>query len=184
MRAFSIALAAAAALSLSACYVASKPLVTGANAVFPLADGAFKSFSANDTNGGWDESGSGNLRRVGDHYTLHPDPEPGHAPDPKDDTDVRLADMGGGYFAAEADDMEDNQRIMDVVKIDGDTAYQYVLTCEDDDKKLADTHVIEAFEHSEYDNTCTVSSLEQLSRAFHAKLDAGLQPHGKYVFSR
>src|ERR1041385_6211630 len=85
MRILSFVLARAAALSLSACYVASTQLITGANAVFPVGDGTFKSFSANDTNGGWEESGSGTLRHVGDHYLLHPDPEPGHAPDPKDD---------------------------------------------------------------------------------------------------
>lgn len=185
MRAVSFALATVAAVSLTGCYVSTKPLITGANAVFPLpASATYKSSSLDDGDSPSDDSSTGRLVRTGDHYTLHPDPEPGHAPDPKDDMDFRLADIGGGYYAAEADDTEDKQIIMDIVRIDGDTVYQYVLTCEDDDKKLADTHVIDAYEHSEYDNTCTVSSLEQLKRAFRIKLDAGLQPHGKYTFTR
>lgn len=182
MRLLSLTLATVAALSLAACFVTKTPLITASNAAFPFAGGtAFKSFSVREEDGGWEPSGSGTLLRNGDHYTLHPDPEEGRQPDPTDDVDFRLSDIGGGYYAAEAEDKEDNQILLDVIKVDGGDVYQYVLMCGPEDKKLADDGVIAKYEHAEFSDTCTVSSIDQLNKAFHTKLDAGLQPHGKYT---
>ena len=70
------------------------------------------------------------------------------------------------------------------MKIDGDTVYEYIMMCEDEDKALADRGIIAKYEHGSYNDTCVVASLDQLRRALDAKVAAGWVPHGKYVKSR
>jgi hypothetical protein len=177
---FRAALIAAAALALAGCYVTTKPLITQANAAYPFTAGAYKSYEWREDKT-WKLSGSGAISRVGDHYRLHHNPDPGEAPDSGDDIDFIVADLGDGYYAAEVQDKDDPNIMLDVVKVEGDAVYQYVLSCEPEDKTLADRGIIDKFEASQYSPTCTVSSLDQLRRAFRAKLAAGLVPHGKYV---
>ena len=181
---FRIASAAVAALALCSCFVASNPLITKANAVWPLDGKTYTSYSWDDATSSWKQSGSGKLERRADTYRLHPDPDPGQQPNPKDDMDFLLADLGGGYFAAQAIDTGDAHTILlDVIKRDGNTVYEFVLKCVDADKALAAAGVIDKFEHSSYDDTCTVSSLDQVRKVLKARLAAGEKPHGKFVFA-
>jgi hypothetical protein len=177
------ALAALAALALAGCFVTTKPLITKANAAWPFAgDTAWKSYEWNDDTHEWKASGSGKILRVGDTYRMHPDPESGHEADPKDDMDFLLADLGDGYYAGQAVDNNAEHTIMlDVLKRDGSTFYQYLLMCAPEDKALADHGDIEKYEHGQYSDTCTVGSLDQLRKALNARLAANPQPHGKYV---
>jgi hypothetical protein len=178
-----IVLVAAAALALSACFVTREPLITQANAVWPFAHGtAFTAYSWKDETKTWEASGSGSVLRLGDRYRLHPNPDPdsGEAPDPDDDTDFLLADMGDGYYMAEARTKE-SAILVDVIKVEGATVLQYVLMCEPEDKKLADERIIDGFEAGEFTNSCRVSSIDQVRRAFRAKLAAGMVPQARYV---
>jgi hypothetical protein len=173
-----------AAFALAACYVTGKPLITAANAAYPFADGtAFTAYSWEEDRNGWEQSGSGKVVRVGERYRLVPNPEPGEAHDPEDEVVFLLADLGDGYFAAEASE-KDGKILLDVAKVEGDTVIQYVLMCEAEDKKLAEQGIIDRFEDGEFTDTCAVSSLEQLRRAFRAKLAAGMKPRAKYVKTR
>jgi len=182
---FRLALVVATVFALAGCYMTAKPIITPANAAWPFTSGtAFKSYSWKEDQNAWALSGGGTIVRVGDHYRLHPDPEPGQAADPGDDMDFLLADLGGGYYAAQAEDKEDHTILMDIAKVEGDTVYQYVLMCEAPDKAFVAQGIIDKFDDGQYSDTCIVSSLDQLRRAFQAKLAAGMIPHGKYVIAR
>jgi hypothetical protein len=174
-----------AALLLAGCYVTTKPIITPANAAYPFADGTtFTAWSWEEDKKEWEPSGSGKVIRVADRYRLKPDPEPGEQPDAEDEVLFLLADLGGGVYAAQAQENDDNTILLDIAKVEGDTVYQYVLMCGPDDKKLADQGIIETYEHAEFADTCAVGSLDQLRRAFEAKLAAGMVPRAKYVKTR
>ena len=172
-------------LALAGCYMTTKPIITQANAAWPFTSGTtFKSYSWKEETNAWSASGSGMILRIGDQYRLHPDPEPGQTADPGDEMDFLLADLGGGLYAAQAVDKDNHTILLDIAKVEGDTVYQYVLSCEPEDKALADQGIIDKFDDGQYSDTCTIGSLDQLRRAFQAKLAAGMIPHGKYVIVR
>jgi hypothetical protein len=182
---FRAAVATCATLALVGCYVTEKDLITPQNAAYPFAAGTtFTSWSWEKDKNAWEQSGSGKVVRVGDNYRLEPDPEAGQTSDPDDQVVFLLADLGDGYFAAQAREKDGGTILLDVAKVEGDTVYQYVLMCEEEDKALATQGIIDKFADGEFSDTCTVSSLDQLRRAFQAKLARGMKPHGKYVIRR
>jgi hypothetical protein len=184
MRTIRIAAALTCALTLAACYVTEKPIITAANAAYPFTDGtAFTAWTWDDEKKAFEQSGSGKLVRDGERYRMVPNPEPGQEHDADDEVTFMLSDIGDGYYAAEARE-KDGKILMDAIKVEGDTILQYVLMCEADDKKLADQGIIAKFEDGEFTDTCTVANLDQLKRALRAKLAAGMKPRAKYVKTR
>ena len=184
MRTIRIAAALACAFALAACYVTAKPIITAANAAYPFTDGtAFTAWNWEEDKNAWEQSGSGKIVRDGERYRLVPNPEPGEAHDPEDEVMFLLADLGDGYYAGQASE-KDGKILLDVIKVEGDTILQYVLMCEEADKPFADQGILDKYAPGEFAGTCTVSSLDQLRRAFRAKLAAGMKPRAKYVKTR
>ena len=114
--------------------------------------------------------------RDGDHYVQTPD---GSAPG--DATPFTLKSIGGGFYIGQEE--ADSHYVYDLLKIEGDTIYEYGLTCDDAARPFQSQGLIDTIETAGLlGSTCTVSNFDKLAQVFRAA--AGRQPKAKFIIAR
>ncbi len=163
---------------LSGCYQSAAPLIAPDAADFPFgARLRYAAFEWNADKGMWDDSEPGALAREGDHYLQTPD---GSAP--SDATPFRLKSIEGGYYIGQEE--ADSRYVYDLLKIDGDTIYEYAITCDDAAKPLVAMGLVDKIEmEGVVGNICTVSNFDRLAQVFRG-IVMNRQPKAKFVIAR
>ena len=165
------------ALVLSGCYQSAQSLIATGAGDFPFPQRArYTSFEWNAAMNAWDESEPGLAVRDGDHYVQTPD-----GSTPNDATPFMLKSIGGGYYIGQEE--SDSHYVYDLLKIEGDTVYEYGLTCDDAARAFQSQGLIDGIESAGVlGNTCTVSNFDKLAQVFRAQVNR--QPKAKFVIAR
>jgi hypothetical protein len=153
------------------------PLISPGTADYPFAAPLrYTAFEWNAEMRQWDPSEPGSTTREGDHYVQTPD---GSAP--TDATPFTLKAIGNGLYIGQEE--ADSHYNYDLLKIEGDTIYEYALTCSESDRAFIAQGLIDGIEsQGVVGNVCTVSNFDKLARVF--RESASRQPKAKFVIQK
>jgi hypothetical protein len=167
-------LALTSALVLAGCYESAMPLIAASDFPFTrIVRYSFYEWNADKKQ--WDMSETGLVVRDQDHYMQLPD-----MADITDGKNFSLKGIGGGLYVAQQ--FDDRAYDYDLVKIDGNTIYEYGMPCAAEDRKFVAQKLIDDFKADpQFGNTCTVSNFDKLAQVFRSLAAGNPQPQGKYV---
>jgi hypothetical protein len=173
-----VAIAFLCSALLSACYQSAAPLIAPGAADFPFgARLRYTAFEWNIEMRQWEPSEPGSTSREGDHYVQTAD-----GSTPGDVTPFTLKSIGDGFYIGQEE--ADSHYTYDLLKIEGDTVYEYALSCSESDQTFVVQGLIDAIAmEGVVGNICTVSSLDKLARVFRAVAESR-QPKAKFVIQR
>jgi len=164
---------------LSGCYQSTTPLIAAGTSDFPFgARTRYTAFEWDADMKQWEMSEPGSTSRDGDHYVQLAD-----GSSPADATPFTLKSIGGGFYIGQEE--ADSRYVYDLLKIDGDTVYEYALSCDDESGQpfvmqgLIDSITTEGV----LGKICTVSSFDKLARVFRT-IQEQRQPKAKFVIQR
>jgi hypothetical protein len=167
--------AACACLLLAACYVSDNPLYNATtDSFYPFAAGAHYQRYTSTPEGEWNLDESGTLNLNGSWYQT--------VNSKGDQSKLFIVKSWGQYAIIEGQD--GNSYIYDLVRIDGDTVYDYGVSCDDDDPDaLKNAGLISRIDTDENGlSSCKVETADALQQILQRALDAGAKPDSKYVF--
>jgi hypothetical protein len=173
-----VAIAFLCSALLSACYQSAAPLIAPGAGDFPFgASLRYTAFEWNAEMKQWEPDEPGSTSREGDHYVQAAD---GSAPG--DATPFTLKSIGGGFYIGQ--EQADSHYNYDLLKIEGDTVYEYALSCSESDRSFLAQGLIDAIEmEGVVGNVCTVSNFDKLATVFRAGAESR-QPKAKFVIQR
>lgn len=166
--------AACACLLLAACFGSDNALYNPTtDSFYPFAAGAHYQRYTSTTDGGWNTDESGTLNLSGSWYQT--------VNSKGDQSKPFILKSWGQYAIIEA--QNGDKFIYDIVKIDGNTVYEYDLSCDDNDPDaLKNAGLISRVDTDDNGmSTCTVDSAQALQQIMQRALDAGAKPDSKYV---
>ena len=172
-----VAIALMCAMLLPGCYQSAAPLIASGTGDFPFgAPNRYTAFEWNAEMRQWESSEPGSLTREGDHYVQTPD---GSAP--TDATPFTLKNIGNGLYIGQEE--ADGHYNYDLLKIEGDTVYEYALNCSESDRAFIARGLIDAIAmEGVVGNVCTVSNFDKLATVF--RENASRQPKAKFVIQK
>lgn len=167
-------IAACACLLLAACYVSDNPLYNATtDSFYPFAAGSHYQRYSSTPEGEWNADETGTLNLNGSWY---------QTVNSKGDQSKPFILKSWGQYAI-VEGQEDNGYIYDLVRIDGNTIYDYGISCDDDNPDaLKNAGLISRIDTDEDGfSSCTVESGQNLEQIMQRALDAGAKPDSKYV---
>jgi hypothetical protein len=173
-----VAIAVLCSALLSACYQSTAPLIAPGTADFPFgAQFRYTAFEWNTEMKQWEPDEPGSTSREGDHYVQASDGSP-----PSDASPFTLKSIGGGFYIGQEE--SDSHYNYDLLKIDGDTVYEYALSCGESDRTFLAQGLIDKIAiEGVLGNVCTVSNFDKLAAVFRAGAQSR-QPKAKFVIQR
>lgn len=170
-----------ALFALAGCFESNELLFSAANADYPFARRTTYMHYTRETGRhqtDWKPSYSGTLTLGDDKVYTE-----AHRDEGTDSTSrVMFLAIGDGYYVvADISDPSASGRVYyDLLKIDGKTAYRYVLDC----ASVAKADLISAgISPPNEDGFCTVRTLDGLIATFRSMIDQGSEPGEKYEFA-
>ena len=164
------------AVLLSGCYESSKPLIADAKAERPFADGVrYRAYEWNPADKLFVISEAGTITRQGNYYLQRDDIGfyGGFQP-------FLVQAIGGGLYIAQQ--KSGVVYVYDLLRMEGDTVYEYGMPCVEQDRKFLYQGLIDSIgADSSWSNTCNVSDFGKLARIFRAIAQERRQPQAKYV---
>lgn len=173
-----LALAVLAAMALGGCYVSKTPLITQANADYPIKDGArFESYVPRGR--AWRRDEERVVRREGDHYVYV------REGDRKKSPPFLLKRVAKNRYVVQMSDSTDARKVTEyyyqLIDFDGRNAVQYQANCEARPETVTQGLVDKIEETAT--RRCLFSDLDKLAKVLVQEAPHGA-PEGKYVLKR
>lgn len=160
---------------LSGCFVSDWSFYSPSEATYPFQNGTHYQHYSSDANGNWTAEETGTLSLANSWYSTTDDKGTLSKP--------FIVKNWGNYLIVEAQDGGGSHYIYDLLQQDGNTIYEYNLSCDDDNSDQLKSQGLISDVQTDDDgfSNCKVVNPTALETIFQHRIDGGAKPDSKYV---